>query len=118
MAQTVSQPRPAAIAAVLAKASTWTHGTRKVDGREFWIIAGSLPGTVYYADATNCTCPSAQNRAGVCKHSEAIRQHQAPPAQPARRTYADLYPVCSVSGCDEDALRSGKCLDHRARAAA
>jgi len=108
---TALAPRPAAIAAVLAKASTWTHGTRKSDGKPFYYIPGNTPGSVYMTATDGCTCPSAQNRPGPCKHSLAIREHQAPP----KKSYAELYPVCKVNGCDEDAGRSGRCMDHARR---
>ncbi len=102
MAQTVSQPRPAAIAAVLAKASTWTAARRKSDGREFWIIQGNRPGAVYYADATACTCPDARERGRVCKHSLAIQKRQQPSVQKRRANYRDVFGVCDVTSCDED----------------
>jgi hypothetical protein len=71
---TQTVPRPAAVAAVLARASTWTHGRRKADGREFYIVPGSQAGTVYYADPTCCTCPDARNRGRLCKHSLAVAE--------------------------------------------
>jgi len=108
---TVLAPRPAAVAAVLARSSQWTSARRKSDGRAFFYIPGSTAGAVYMADAQNCTCPAAQRYSGPCKHSMAIRQRQAPP----KKSYADLYPVCVVSGCDEDAGRSGRCMDHARR---
>lgn len=116
----VSPPRPAAVAAVLAKASSWTHGRRKSDGRELWFIPGSRPGVVYMADARNCTCPDANERQRRCKHSLAVEQFQArrQPAPKPVSAYQRLYPLCDVPGCREDALRSGKCLDHRALAVA
>ncbi len=63
------------VAAVLATAPSWTHGTRKSDGRQFWIVPGSKAGTAYYADATDCTCAAARLSAVKipCKHSLAIR---------------------------------------------
>ena len=77
------------VAAVLATAPSWTHGTRKSDGREFFIIPASKGAGVYYADATDCTCPAARLSAVKipCKHSLAIRQYladaPAATAQPA-----------------------------------
>lgn len=76
-------PRPAAVASVLARASQWTHGSRKSDGREFYFIPGSLAGTVYMADAVACTCPDANQRQRVCKHSLAVAAFQARQQRPA-----------------------------------
>jgi len=109
----LSQPRPAAIAAVLARSASWTHARRKSDGRPFFFVPSTTSNAVYMTDATGCTCPAAQRFSGPCKHSLAIRQRQA--ASALKKSYADLYPVCSVSGCDEDAGRSGRCLDHNRR---
>ncbi len=83
------------VAAVLATAPTWTHGTRKSDGREFWIVPGSKAGRVYFADARDCTCPAARLSAVKipCKHSLAIRQSladaPAATAQPAPLSCGD-----------------------------
>jgi len=115
MAQVVSQPRPAAVAAVLARSSQWTSARRKSDGRPFYFVPSTTSDAVYMADSTGCTCPSAQNRAGVCKHSAAVAQRQAAPSPAPTKSYADLYPACSVNGCDEDAGRSGRCMDHNRR---
>ena len=77
------------VAAVLATAPSWTHGTRKSDGRQFFIIPASKGAGVYYADATDCTCPAARLSAVKipCKHSLAIREYladaPAATAQPA-----------------------------------
>jgi hypothetical protein len=106
-----SAPRPAAIAAVLANASKWTHATRKSDGREFWIISGSRPGVVYYTDSRNCTCPDANERQRVCKHSLAVAKHLASKAapsapKPAFKSYADLMPACG-NGCGDLVERKG-----------
>jgi len=64
------------VAGVLATAPTWTHGRRRADGREFFIIPASKGAGVYYADATDCTCtcPCARNARTriVCKHSQAV----------------------------------------------
>ncbi len=62
------------VAAVVQTAPSWTHGTRKSDGREFFIIPASKGAGVYYADATDCSCPCARNARTriVCKHSQAV----------------------------------------------
>ena len=44
MAHVVSPTIADRVAAVLATAPTWTHGTRKSDGRQFWIVPGSKAG--------------------------------------------------------------------------
>jgi len=79
MAQTVSPTIADRVAAVVQTAPSWTHGTRKSDGHQFWIVPGSKAGTAYYADATDCTCPAARLSAVKipCKHSLAIRQYLA-----------------------------------------
>jgi len=88
MAHVVS-PIADRVAAVLATAPSWTHGTRKSDGRQFFIIPASKGAGVYYADATDCTCAAARLSAVKipCKHSLAIRQYladaPAATAQPA-----------------------------------
>ena len=88
MAHVVS-PIADRVAAVLATAPTWTHGTRRADGRQFWIVPGSKAGQVYFADARDCTCAAARLSAVKipCKHSLAIREYladaPAATAQPA-----------------------------------
>jgi hypothetical protein len=115
MAQTVSQPRPAAIAAVLAQSTKWAHATRKADGREFYIVPGSTAGTAYYVDATACTCPAARNsKTGVCKHSLAVarfRAQKAAPVAPKRLSYAELMPACS-NGCGDLVEKVGESCYH------
>lgn len=100
MALSVSQPRPAAVAAVLAQRSRWTAARRKSDGKPFFFVPGSTVGAVYMTAVDGCTCPAAQKgRTGDCKHQEAVRQHQArQTAQPApvaaprrKKTYAELF---------------------------
>jgi hypothetical protein len=109
---TTSVPRPAAVAAVLAQASTWTHATRKSDGREFWIIQGNRPGAVYYADAAACTCPDARSRARVCKHSLAVTQFQSRQRPPFAHL-AQLTGGCEVTGCPNDREPHERfCLKH------
>ena len=108
-------PRPAAIASVLARSAQWTSARRKSDGRPFYFVPGTTPGSVYMTDASACTCPAAQHYSGPCKHSAAVAQRQAVPAPAAKKSYSQLFPVCSVSGCDEDAGRSGRCMDHNRR---
>lgn len=92
MARTVSQPRPAAVAAVLATAPTWVSARRKSDGKPFFFVPGSKPGAVYMTAEDGCTCPAARNAAdGRCKHQEAVRQHKARHHQPSATDYlADL----------------------------
>ena len=95
MAHVVSPTIADRVAAVLATAPSWTHGTRKSDGREFWIVPGSKAGQVYFADARDCTCAAARLSAVKipCKHSLAIRQYladaPAATAQPAPLTCTD-----------------------------
>jgi hypothetical protein len=90
MAQTVSQPRPAAVAAVLAKRNQWTHATRKSDGKSFYFVPSCTAGTVYQTAVDGCTCPAARNsRTGDCKHQAAVRQ-ATKPAVPKMTSYAAL----------------------------
>jgi len=110
---TQTAPRPAAVASVLARSAQWTSARRKSDGKPFYYIPGNTEGAVYMTATDGCTCPAAQRFSGPCKHSVAIRQRQAAPAP--KKSYSQLYPVCSVTGCDEDAGRSGRCLDHNRR---
>jgi len=69
--------RPAAVASVLARSAQWTSTRRKSDGKPFYYIQGNTPGSVYMTDATGCTCSSAQNRPGPCKHSLAVAEYLA-----------------------------------------
>jgi SWIM zinc finger len=73
----LTTPRPAAVADVLARSSRWVRGTRKSDGRPFFVIPSSRGSTVYYADRSACTCPDARERGRICKHSLAVQQFQA-----------------------------------------
>ena len=94
MAQTVSQNRPAAVAAVLNRSNQWVSARRKIDGQPFFIIAGHTGGQVYYTTAENCTCSSAQHRSGPCKHVAAVRQYQArqtAQVAPKLRGYHELF---------------------------
>ena len=83
------------VAAVLASAPTWTHGRRRADGRQFWIVPGSKAGTTYYVDPFDCTCPCARNARTriVCKHSQAVARFladtPAATAPPARLSCDD-----------------------------
>jgi len=133
---TVPAVRPAAVAAVLAKSAQWVSARRKLDGRPFFFVPGSK-GAVYMADATCCTCPDAANRARACKHSLAVAMFKDAEAKRlglatdaevnvivgsasamAPTRYNALFPLCEVAGCREDALRAGRCLEHRERVAA
>src|SRR4051794_27171822 len=115
---TQTAPRPAAVAAVLAQAHTWTSARRKSDGKPFFFIQGSTPGAVYMTAVDGCTCPAAQkSKTGDCKHQEAVHQHSviaipAPQqvAAPAPRpTYESLFPACK-GGCGDVAdTRDGLC---------
>jgi hypothetical protein len=69
-------PRPAAVADVLARSSRWVRGTRKSDGLPFFSIPGSN-GHVYLTTAEHCTCPDANERQRICKHSLAVERFQA-----------------------------------------
>src|SRR5215210_727271 len=77
MVVTVSStdPRSVKALALLPRARTWTHGTRKCDGRAFLIAPASTPGHSYYVDArgAECTCPDRQTRRVTCKHMLAAR---------------------------------------------
>jgi hypothetical protein len=73
---TVSSIAPATAAdalalALAAESDRWVRGYRKSDGLAFWAIPGSN-GHVYNTTSAHCTCPSAQNRPGPCKHSRAV----------------------------------------------
>src|SRR3954470_7994541 len=87
MASPVSQPRPAAVAAVLARSSTWTSARRKSDGRPFFIVQGNCPGATYYTDSSICTCPDARERQRLCKHSLAVRHSLLADLDAADRTH-------------------------------
>lgn len=97
---TATAPRPAAVAAVLAKANTWTAARRKSDGKSFFYIAGSN-GSVHMTAQDGCTCPAARNsRTGDCKHQQAVKIAQTPaqtvsPAAAATRerlkSYSELF---------------------------
>jgi len=77
---------------LLADPTRWTSARRKADGRRFWIIQGRT--NVYYADAMNCTCPSARHR-GLCRHMLAGTMREAD--QAARLNPSEL-PVISMIG--------------------
>ena len=87
-----TDPRATRALALLPAARHWTHGTRKSDGRAFYIAPASKPGAVYYVDAngSECTCPDRQTRRTTCKHMLAARlllvergQQPAPASTPA-----------------------------------
>jgi hypothetical protein len=95
---TQTAPRPAAIAAVLNRSNQWVSARRKIDGQPFFFVPGHANGAVYMTSDQNCTCPSAQNRSGKCKHAAAVAQHLARQAAPApkpaprMKSYAELFP--------------------------
>ena len=97
MAHVVSPTIADRVAAVLAAAPSWTHGTRKSDRREFFIIPASKGASAYYADATDCTCPCARNARTriVCKHSQAVALFLA--GRPA----ATAQPAPAPLACDD-----------------
>ena len=111
MAQTVSPAMTRKAEALAAQMPLFSRGRSKRTGESFVIVPGSTPGTAHWATSAGCTCIGFDKR-GVCTHSlaVAIRELQAGPAP--KKSYAELYPVCSVNGCDEDAGRSGRCLGH------
>lgn len=93
------------------------------------VILTSDSGRVYYVDPAGrvCSCPA--GRVGMyCSHREAVNtaNHrdalaawletppvvEAAPAPAPKKTYGALFPACGVYGCDEDAGRSGYCLEH------
>jgi hypothetical protein len=51
----------------------WRYGLDRRSGRPFFLIDGSEPGDVWYADPNDCTCPDRRYRRGVCKHMVAVR---------------------------------------------
>jgi hypothetical protein len=121
MAHTVSQPRPAAVTAVLNRSHQWVSARRKIDGQPFFFVPGHTNGAVYMASDQACTCPSSQHRSGPCKHVQAVRQHQVrqnaqtPASAPALRmkSYSELTGGCERPGCPEDAIGgSGRCGAH------
>lgn len=98
-------------------------GRSKVNGITFYIVPGSKAGTAWWSNGLGCNCPGF-TRSGVCTHSLAVTLHQtresekriaAAQSKPISR-YQQLFPVCPVVGCDDDALRSGYCLGHRSLA--
>ena len=94
MTVTVStdNPRSVKALALLPTARTWTHGTRKSDGRAFLVAPASKLGAVYFVDANGaeCTCPDRQTRRVDCKHMLAARL--LPDSAMALGTY-----VCSIA---------------------
>lgn len=80
------------------------------------------------ADGRGCDCLAYQRGYRTCSHMLAAKEaaHRdalaaflaSPPAvEPMpvpkpRKSYADLHRACTVDGCDEDAGRSGYCLEH------
>ena len=108
MTVTVSSTDPRAVKALalLARASAWTHGRRKCDGRAFAIVAGSTPGSTYMVSSLGCTCPDANRRGATCKHQVAYRlwtiQQNAAGAQPAAA--ADDLGLCTDAELAETML--------------
>src|SRR5215213_4685369 len=113
MTRTVSSadPRGRKALALLARAPTWTFGTRKADGLPFAIVPASQPGATYFTSALGCTCPDHRERGGECKHMRALalyRVQQGREATPASapkrgrcRGCAAELPVGLISGlCD------------------
>lgn len=124
---TVPSPSVVARAACLLEArSTWAtirhQGMRRV-------VIPSDSGSVYYVDPQGraCSCKAGQ-RGLYCSHRLAVTEaanHDAlaaflaspPSVEPApapkpRKSYGDIFRACTVDGCDEDAGRSGYCLEH------
>jgi len=111
----------------------FSRGRSKRNGREFVVVPGTERGTAHWTavDGLACTCKGFQRR-NICTHAltaQIVAERTAETVEPApevkqaeaskpRRTYADLFPLCDVAGCREDALRSGRCLDHRTAVAA
>ncbi len=110
MTTAVSPTIAARVAAVLATAPTWVHGTRKSDRRQFWIVPGSTAGTTYYVDATDCSCACARLWAVKipCKHSLAVRQYLAD------RPAATAQPAPDAAGQGQELARADRAA-HRAR---
>ncbi len=102
-----TDPRSAKALALLARAHTWTHGTRKSDGLSFAIVPGSTPGTTYMVSELGCTCPDANRRGVRCKHQVAYRlwtiQQNAAGSQPAAP--ADDLGLCTDAELAETMLQ-------------
>src|SRR3954466_1190243 len=73
----VAPVRPAAILACLNGSDRWIRGRRNSDGLPFFAIPSSTGEHIYYTTSTNCTCPDANQRQRVCKHSLAVEQFKA-----------------------------------------
>ena len=109
MTTTVSPPvRPAAVQACLSQSDRWIRGTRKSDGLPFFAIPSSTGEHIYFATASNCTCPDSNNRQRRCKHSLAVEQVEA----------AETRRLGLATPTEVDVAAAGIAADHAARAAA
>ena len=122
MAQVVSQPRPAAIAAVLARSHQWTSARRKSDGRPFYFVPSTTSDAVYMTATDGCTCPAAQRFSGPCKHSVAVAQYLARRAQKSdaalleqlKADQRDHAKVLCLTGWERDELMDNPTYAQRA----
>src|SRR4051794_7747557 len=73
----IAPTRPAAVQACLHGSDRWIRGRRHSDGLPFFAIPSSTADRIYYTTSTNCTCPDANQRQRVCKHSLAVEQFEA-----------------------------------------
>src|SRR4051794_40771049 len=73
----IAPTRPAAVQACLHGSDRWIRGHRHSDGLPFFAIPSSTGERIYYTTSTNCTCPDANQRQRVCKHSLAVEQFEA-----------------------------------------
>ena len=106
-----ADPRSVRALAVLKTADRWVRGTRRNDGREFFIIPASTSGAVYYADERNCTCPDSGRRLTVCKHSRVVQLYRLQTGQ-VEPAPAPTRGACRGCGAELPAgLISGLCDD-------
>ena len=108
-----TDPRASRALALLPQARTWTRGTRKADGRPFYIAPASKPGAVYFVDAAGaeCTCPDRETCRVVCKHMTAARlllveRGEAQPAPTPKRATCDVCTQLLAPG-----VLAGMCAD-------
>lgn len=124
MASSMVTPAMQAKAEKLAgQLATFSRGRSKRTGQAFYIVPGSKKGTAHWTalDGSGCTCQGFNGPRGTCTHvmaAQAVAQHLASKQQPAPApkappTYANLFPVCAIDGCGEEAGRKGGlCIDH------
>ena len=104
----VAPVRPAAVQACLNGSDRWIRGRRNSDGLPFFAIPSSDGRHIYSTTSANCTCPDANQRQRVCKHSLAVEQFEA------RETRA----LVLATPAEIDVTAAGIAADATARAAA